>query len=70
MIEVMTDMSLTDQYWDCLCDENYIHSAKSDSECPSCGAHWDTSPNSRVEEVLNNIPGVSLESLSEREAAK
>ena len=41
----------TDEYWDCDCIINYIH-PKSEKYCPLCGATAESSPDSRVNEVL------------------
>lgn len=40
----------TDKYWDCNCEDNYIH-PKSESTCKACGAHHESQPDSRVNEV-------------------
>ena len=46
----MDVFELTDDYWDCECDENYIHS-KTELSCPKCGALAEEQPDSRVDEV-------------------
>lgn len=56
----MEEISLTtDTYWDCECEQNYIH-AKSDQSCPSylpggickvCHAFIELQPDSRIAEV-------------------
>jgi len=59
-IEVITGSSvssnkkeivLSDEHWDCKCEENYIQSIKSPS-CRECGALKKDQPNSRSEEVI------------------
>lgn len=40
-----------EQFWDCECDEKYIHS-KTQIECPVCGARADEMPDSRRDEIL------------------
>jgi hypothetical protein len=45
----------TPDYWDCECDERYIHFHQAES-CPRCGAHRDSQPDSRVLEVLKHGP--------------
>ena len=39
-----------EEYWDCECDEKYIHHASVD-ECPVCGALRDESPDSHQAEI-------------------
>jgi len=40
----------TPDYWDCECDDNYIH-PKSEEKCEKCGKKPDEQPDSRVNEV-------------------
>lgn len=41
----------TPEFWDCDCDEHYIHAA-SEHMCPTCGAHRDEDhPDSMLDEV-------------------
>ncbi len=51
MIETMTDIDLTNEYWDCECEKNYIHLISQNS-CPICKAEERDQPDSRVSEVL------------------
>lgn len=44
-------LQLTDKFWDCECEENYIHPYSEDT-CPICGAERDTQPDSCVNEVV------------------
>lgn len=46
------EIILTDQYWDCECQDNYIH-PRSVKVCKICQAQQDDQPNSRVTEVLS-----------------
>lgn len=49
-------ITLNLSYWDCECNENYIHPI-SHKACLVCGAEQDDQPNSRAGEVkrlLNN----------------
>ena len=39
-----------DEYWDCECEEAYIHSNDA-FECAKCGALRDESPDSKQDEV-------------------
>lgn len=41
----------TDKYWDCECEESYIHPAEQES-CAKCGATREDSPDSIVDEVM------------------
>lgn len=53
MIENIGDIELTDVYWDCECEKDYIH-LRSQESCPVCKAEQEDQPNSRVSEVLKN----------------
>lgn len=50
----------TEDYWDCECKENYIHSKKTVSSCDKCGAYWEDQPDSRIEEVLQMFIGKKI----------
>lgn len=50
-IEKQGDIILTPLFWDCECEENYIHPA-SEEICYACGAVREESPDSRAIEVL------------------
>jgi hypothetical protein len=45
----------TPDYWDCECDENYIHFHQAE-RCPRCGAERDSQPDARVFELLKHAP--------------
>ena len=51
MIETIGGRTLTDEYWDCECKKNYIHS-KSQTSCPVCQAEADDQPDSHLNEVI------------------
>jgi len=53
MIESMDDIQLTDEYWDCECEKDYIHLRLQES-CPVCKAESEDQPDSRVQEVIKN----------------
>lgn len=57
LIEVHGDgLCTTPLFWDCECENNYIHPA-SDESCILCGAIREEQPDSRVDEVLQqHIP--------------
>ena len=40
-----------DRYWDCECDENYIHKKSIELECTVCGCEHDECPDSRPNEI-------------------
>jgi len=42
-------------YWDCECDNFYIHHKKTEPYCPQCDRGHEESPDSRVEEVEDLI---------------
>jgi hypothetical protein len=41
----------TSEYWDCGCDDDYIHPANH-FRCPICGVSREEQPDSKVEEVI------------------
>lgn len=41
----------TEGYWDCNCDEDFIHSKK-ETSCNKCGAKSNDQPDSRINEVV------------------
>ena len=41
-------------YWDCECEHNYIHPRDKD-ECKVCGSPWEEQPESRVNEVYEQL---------------
>lgn len=49
--ETNIEVQTTEKYWDCECDENFIHS-KSQKECAICGAVAEEQPDSRINEVV------------------
>ncbi|QTA80667.1 Uncharacterized protein dnl_29780 [Desulfonema limicola] len=51
MIEKVGDIELTNEYWDCECEKDYIH-LRSQEFCPICKAVQEDQPGSRVSEIL------------------
>jgi hypothetical protein len=49
-IEIVGNITLNLEYWDCDCNENYIHSIKED-HCEKCKSKEEDHPNSRENEV-------------------
>ena len=47
----MEETELTEEYWDCECFRNYIHS-KTEEQCEVCGASKEDQPLSRIREVI------------------
>ncbi len=48
------DVTKTDEnYWDCICDEQYIHNKETSITCPRCGSICEFQPDSRVNEISN-----------------
>ena len=41
-------------YWDCECENNYIHAKAQTLACSLCGMAEDESPDSRVNEIKEN----------------
>jgi len=50
----MPKMETTSKYWDCECEDNYIHKSSStnDEYCSKCNASREDMPDSIVSEVL------------------
>ena len=48
----------TSLFWDCECEENYIHSFTEET-CPACGATREEAPDARVNEVFNHSIGLN-----------
>jgi len=44
------EFETTDDYWDCDCEDNYIHPIEQ-KYCPICDSHEENYPSSRVNEV-------------------
>jgi hypothetical protein len=51
MIHKICGTRLTDEYWDCECVHDYIHSAKT-KRCNVCGTNSDEGSYSHADEVL------------------
>jgi len=49
-LEVLGDIILNLEYWDCECIENYIHSIN-EKYCDKCNTFAEDSPNSRENEL-------------------
>ena len=48
----------TPLFWDCECEENYIHSF-TEENCPACGATCEEAPDARVHEVIGHSIGLN-----------
>ena len=48
----------TSLFWDCECEENYIHSFTEET-CPACGATREEAPDARVNEVISHSTGLN-----------
>jgi hypothetical protein len=53
MIENIGDIELTDEYWDCECEKNFIKNRSLDF-CEICESWREDEPFSRINEVLKN----------------
>jgi hypothetical protein len=51
MIEYIGGLELTDEYWDCECERNFIH-PQSEGFCVNCQVERADQPDSRITEVL------------------
>lgn len=49
-LEIVGDITLNLEYWDCECCEDYIHSIK-EIYCDRCNTFEEDSPNSREDEI-------------------
>ena len=49
----------TPLFWDCECNEGYIHPCTEDS-CVACNSFFEDSPDARVDEVFHERYGSSL----------
>ena len=67
MLEKIGDVTLTDEYWDCDCEDNYINPVSLD-RCEDCGAHREQSPDSHLDEVLEK--GLPVKDMRVREVEK
>ena len=56
-IENHGDCSTVTEFWDCECELDYIHKYKI-KYCKKCNCSRDSSPNSRLDEVVDNYPEV------------
>ena len=54
-IEVIGDITVDHDYWDCGCKERYIHHWSA-LFCPKCGSIQAEQPNSRINEIKEQIP--------------
>ena len=50
----MQQVFTTEDFWDCECEENYIHS-KAEYKCDKCGFLHHEMPDSRVNEVIYSL---------------
>jgi hypothetical protein len=50
-IEAFGDVITVDGFWDCECDNNYIHRAE-EQECQICNCKAEDQPDSRLPEIL------------------
>jgi hypothetical protein len=53
-VETVGDLTLACDYWDCDCEENYIH-PMTEKHCPLCGSDEDDMPNSMANEVAEHF---------------
>lgn len=44
-------------YWDCECDDNYIHKKTSGNYCPHCNQFMEENPDARVTEITKHYHG-------------
>jgi hypothetical protein len=51
IIDVRGSVITVQGFWDCACDDNYIHRSRLD-ECPICGCLQEEQPDSMLDEIL------------------
>jgi hypothetical protein len=57
-VERCGDVTFACDFWDCNCNENYIH-RKSDAQvCPTCGIFFEEQPDSRLSEIFFFYPDI------------
>jgi len=67
LIEAHAGFHTTPLFWDCECEQEYIHPAFVES-CPACGANRAEQPDSRLEEIFRHaydfrLPPVLVDTL-------
>lgn len=50
-VEVIGEIQLAIDYWDCECEKNYVHKKETES-CSICGSFMNEQPDSRLNEVV------------------
>jgi hypothetical protein len=45
-------ISTDDRFWDCECDDDYIHLKATQDYCPKCDTYADEQPDSMVDELI------------------
>ena len=50
----MADIITNDSFWDCECDDDFIH-PKSQPKCDKCGTKSEDQPDSRLDEVYEEF---------------
>lgn len=65
----MKDKLTTPLYWDCECEEDYIH-PKTESKCPVCGHFAEEQPDSRKVEVLAMLSDQLAERLIDEDLSR
>lgn len=45
------DVNIDERFWDCECEDKYIHSKEIWVACSDCGAVVDDMPDSRIDEI-------------------
>lgn len=65
----MSPFKFNHMYWDCECEQNYIHHKNSGNFCPLCGAHEKDQPSSISSEIKYNYTHESDIHIQKREYA-
>lgn len=50
--EEVGDIELVNEFWECECDENYIHLKENELVCPICEGIENENPDARIEDVI------------------
>lgn len=51
-VEVRGKIATVDEFWECDCNNNYVHLRGYEPQCPICGRYEDECPDARIETVL------------------
>lgn len=53
--EIVGDLVLASDYWDCECSDGYIHSHSTKEECEYCGVKAEEASTTRLDELASYL---------------